>query len=327
VSVLELNVRSCGDAPALVRKARELARSSNRLATEFLVEHIGVRVTHTRNEAYFGEALNYLCAQLCARAQMPKQAAEYMAASHILPGSGGDALFHDAIVNGITLAHAQDEAIAREMPALMLACMPRAASAALTQTLAKITGAPLFRVSLGQFPNCGLVPVWLQRFLQGGAVLHDHFGASDFNIGVLRDFGLNQINLLVRDPRPAAASYARWGWGARATEGDVYSAYTKSYLPWMQGWLDAESSGHLSVRWIASTDVTSGPDRLRTVLSSIFDTAGPRAAVPLDGVELVHANFSGEDPDAWRRWISCDLQKQMWALIPAEIVARLGLIP
>ena len=325
--MLELNVRSREDAPALVRKARELARCSNRLATEYLVERIGVRVSHTRNEAYFADALNYLCAQLCAFAHMPKEAAEYIAASRVMPGSGGEALFHDAVVNGLTLARAQDEAIAREMPALVLACMPRAASAALTQTLAKITGAPLFRVSLGQFPNCGLAPVWLQCFLRGGGVLHDHFGASDFNLGVLRDFGLHQINLLVRDPRPAAASYAKLGLGKRTTERDVYSVYTKAYLPWIQGWLDAERRGQLTVRWIASADVISGPDRLRTVLSSIFEAAKPRVAVPMDRIELVSANFSGAAPDAWRRSVSLDLQRKMWALLPGEIVARLGLTP
>ena len=233
--MLELNLRSEA-APELVRKAQELAQSCNRLAAEFLVGSIGVRVSETRNEAYLQDAVNYLCAQLSACAEMPRQAAEYIAASHVLPGSGGDALFHDAVANGVALARAQDEAIARGVPALVLACMPRAASAALTHTLAKITGAPLFRVSLGRFPNYGLVPVWLQRFLRGGGVLHDHFGASYFNLGVLRDFGLKRVHLLVRDPRPAAASIQN-GVGSRSIE--ATSTQLTRGLPPGCGWLGA----------------------------------------------------------------------------------------
>jgi hypothetical protein len=324
--VLELNLRSEA-APELVRKARELAQSSNRLATEFLVESVGVRVTNTKDEAYFADAFNYLCAHLFAYAKMPKEAAEAIAASHVLPGAGGDALFHDAVADGVALTRAQDEAISRGVPALVLACMPRAASAALTQTLAKITRAPLFRVSLGRFPDYGLVPVWLQRFLRGGGILHDHFGASDFNLGVLRDFGVQCVNLLVRDPRAAAASYAKWAFGSRVTEGDVYSVYTEAYIPWMRGWLDADRRGELSVRWIRSADVTSGPDSLRAVLASVLEETKPRLAVPMDCIELVRANFSGRDPDAWRGSVSPDLQKKMWDLLRAEIVERLELLP
>src|SRR5215470_12659896 len=126
-------------ATELVKKARELAKSSNRLAVEFLVDTVGVAVTSTRNEAYFADALNYMCAHIFAHANMPKEAAAAMAAAQVLPGSGGDALFHDAVAEGVALAHAQDKAIAHGAPAIVLASMPRAASAALTQTLAEIT--------------------------------------------------------------------------------------------------------------------------------------------------------------------------------------------
>jgi hypothetical protein len=105
-------------ATELVRKAREFAQSSYRLATEFLVESVGVRVTNTKDEAYFADAFNYLCAHLFAYAKMPKEAAEAIATSHVLPGSGGDALFHDAVPDAVALARLQDEAISRGVPAL-----------------------------------------------------------------------------------------------------------------------------------------------------------------------------------------------------------------
>src|SRR5262245_7201853 len=87
--------------------------SGNRASVEFLVKQIGVRVTKTRNDSYFTDTVNYLCAHLFAHANMPNEAAQAIAASKVLPYSGGDALFHDAVAESITLAHAQDEAIRR----------------------------------------------------------------------------------------------------------------------------------------------------------------------------------------------------------------------
>lgn len=165
----------------------------NRASVEFIVKHIGVRVTTTRNDSYFVDAFNYLCAHLFARANMPNEAAEAIAASKVLPYSGGDVLFHDAVADSIALAHAQDEAIKRGALAITLASMPRAASAALTQTLARITGAPIFRVSIGEFPNYWLMPAWLKRLTPGGAILHDHFGASKFNLLELHSHGIKSV--------------------------------------------------------------------------------------------------------------------------------------
>lgn len=325
--MLEFNFRRLQDrsdaaevAAGLVKEAQKLAGSSNRLAVEFLVDSIGVIVSQTRNEAYLADALNYMCAQLFAHANMPEEAAKAIAASHLLPGSGGDALFHDAVAESLALARAQDEAISRGVPALVLASMPRSASATLTQTLAQITRAPLFRVSLGWFPNYGIVPAWLQRFLRGGGILHDHFGASDFNLEVLRDFGVQRVNLLVRDPRAAAASYVNWVFGARATEGDLASTYAQRYIPWLRDWLVADQRGQIAIGWIRSADVTSGPDSRRAVLSSILGDAAH-----IGDAKLVVANFSKGDPDAWRACASRDLQKKMWDLLPAEIIERLDL--
>ena len=314
-------------ATELVKKARELAKSSNRLAVEFLVDTVGVAVTSTRNEAYFADALNYMCAHIFAHANMPKEAAAAMAAAQVLPGSGGDALFHDAVAEGVALAHAQDKAIAHGAPAIVLASMPRAASAALTQTLAEITHCPVFRVSLGWFPNYWLVPVWLRRFLRGGGILHDHFGASDFNLAALRDCGITRVNLLVRDPRAAVASYAKFVFG-NVTADELYQFYQEYYIPWLRGWLDAEQRGEITVHWIRSSDVTSGAERLREVLASILGKAGQkRFAASIARSKLVSANFSAGDPDAWRRSTSPELRKKMWELLPSDVVDRLELRP
>jgi hypothetical protein len=315
-------------AIALIERARELAVSSNRAAVEFLVAAIGVRVTNTRNESYFADTLNYLQAHVFAHHNMPQQAAEAMAASHVLPGSGGDALFDEAVAESLALARAQDEAIARGAPAVVIASMPRSASAALTHTLAEIMGAPLFRVSIGSFPNYWLVPAWLRRFLRGGGILHDHFGASEFNLGVLRDCGVRRVDLLARDPRAAAASYAAFVKNVlgKISDHEIESHYSKRYIPWLQDWLSAEKRSDIAVRWIRSVDVVGGPDRLSRVLSSILGEIEPYAAL-IGGVELADANLVKGDPEGWRALVSLEAQERMWRLLPSEIVDRLELHP
>ncbi len=331
--MLEFDLRSlldkndpAGVATELVGKARALAGSSNRRAVEFLVDAIGVRVSDTKNESYLADALNYLCAQLFAHSGMPAEAAAAAAASNVLPWPGGDTLFADAVAEGVALARAQDEAISRGAPAIMLACMPRAASAALTATLSEITGAPVLRISLGRFPDFALVHDWLRRFLRGGAILHDHFGASEFNLSVLRDCGVGVVHLLVRDPRAAAASLARRRHGAGATPAHLDAFYSRQYAPWLREWLAAENQRRVEVRWIRSGDVTSNPASLRTVLASILGETGPYAAA-IAGAKLADANFAQGDPDAWRTLAPPDLQRKMWALLPDEIVERLQLRP
>src|SRR5689334_1027371 len=309
--------------PELIKKARELALSSNGSAVAFLIKQMGVRPSNTRNEAYYGEVLDYLCGNLFAHANMPAEAAAAIEASNVLPYAGGDVPYHDAARDGVAIGLAQDEAIERGAPAIMLASMPRAASAALTQTLAKITGAPIVRISIGAFPDYWLVPVWLNRFLRGGAILHDHFSASEFNLNALRSSGVDTVNVLVRDPRAAAVSFAKLSFGAQATDDSIAYAYSQ-YLPWLQGWIDAEKSRAINIRWIRSRDVIGGSDGLNAVLTALLGHGSPFAAAIRD-VTLAVANVSGQKADAWRNSVSSGLRRKMWDRLSAEIIDRLEL--
>jgi hypothetical protein len=314
-------------ATELAIKARKMAETSNRLAFTFLMDEIGVRASHNHTEAYFAEALDYLYAQLFAHADMPEKAAAHMAASGMLPGPGGIPLFADAVAESIALGHAQDEAIGRGIPAVMLASMPRSASVALVLTLAGILNAPKFRISIGPFPNPRFVPEWLRRFLRGGAVLHDHFGPSSHNIELLRGNGVHTLHVLIRDPRAAAASYAKHWTKIDPKGGGLERFYKTHYIPWLRGWLEADKSGAIAIRWIRSADVTAGPDSLRAILSSILGADAERFAASIAAASLVHANFVTGDPEAWRAGASRELQREMWDLLPGEIIERLELRP
>jgi hypothetical protein len=308
----------------VIKKAGELAASSNRLAVEFLVSRIGICVSKTKNEPYLAEALNYLRGHIFAQANMPTEAAGAIAASNVLPYSGGGALFHDAVTEGVALARAQDAAINGGVPPILLSSMPRAASAALTQTLSGITGAPIFRVSIGAFPNDWLVPVWLSRFLRGGAILHDHFGATDYNLDLLRKFQVEAVNLLVRDPRAAAVSFAKFVFGLQTTQSDIDHTYSNCYIPWLLNWIDAERLHKINIRWIRSSDVIGDSDSLNTVITTILSTQSP-FVTSAKNVTLATANLSKQKSDAWRESVSPELQKKMWDLVPAEIIQRLEL--
>jgi hypothetical protein len=309
----------------LVGKARKLAALSNRRAVEFLINALDIVPSQIQTEAYFKEAFHYICAQIFAHADLPREAAEAIEASHVRPFSGGPLLYHDAVAQCLALSEAQEEAMARGVPAVMLASMPRAASAALSHTLAKVTRAPLLRISIGDFPNSWLVPVWVQRFLRGGGVLHDHFGASNFNIEVLHRYEVRRVTVLIRDPRAAAASYAQFALGAMASKDDFESVYERFYIPWLRDWLDAERTGAVEVRWIRSADVTSGPETLQAVLAALLEGADSRLGLPIDSADLADVNFVTGDPDAWREIASRDLQAKMWQLLPGEIAERLEL--
>lgn len=321
--MLEFNFQSIDQRERTEFAKLAFGLPGNRASVEFLVKQIGVRVTKTRNDSYFAEARNYLCGHLFAHANMPNEAAQAIAASNVLPFSGSDALFHDAVAESIALAHAQDDAITRGVPSVILASMPRAASAALTQTFAQITGAPIVRASIGEFPNCWLMRSWLRRVARGGAILHDHFGAPEFNLAELLAQGIKTVFVLVRDPRAAAMSAAKMEFGDQPKEGDIEAAYLK-YISWLRGWIDAEGSAKIEIRWIRSRDITHELASLKAVLTTILG-ANSNFADQISKVSLVIANRTGRPLESWRESISAQLRNRMWDLLPPEVVERLEL--
>jgi hypothetical protein len=316
----------------IATRAAEIAQTSYRDATEYLINSIGVRPTRTKNEAYYAEAFAYLRGVTLAHANMPAESAEAIEASHVLPHGGGRFLFDEAVRQSLAIAAAQDDAIARRVPAFAIASMPRAASAAFTQTLAALMNAPTMRISLGKFPHFIIAPSWARRFIRGGAILHDHFGATAFNLAALRECGIERVHVIVRDPRSAAASLVRFSGhpsGDPLREGKLAAVFTNSYIPWLEGWVQAEAEKLLSIRWIRKMDFTKSAAALSVALSDIIDSSGGRPDLPhgARGAALSDANRLVGDDDAWRAMASPDLQQQMWSQIPSKIKDLLDLKP
>ena len=181
----------------------------NRVAVEMLLNGVGMIPTAVRNEPYYGEMLDYQLGLLLAHLGQADAAAGLIRRSGTLPHSGGNGLFPDVIAEGLELQVQAAQAAARGMPPILIAAMPGAGSASLTQSIAATLAMPIVRLSAGDFPDYITMPSWLERFSVGGALTHDHFGATPFNLGVLEAVGWKEVFVLIRDPRAAAAALAR----------------------------------------------------------------------------------------------------------------------
>ena len=170
-----------------------------------------------------------------------------------MPTGESDLLFSDQVNLSYVLRDRQLAAMKRGLPPILIACMPRSASATLTYTLARALDIPVLHISAGSFPNHFLVPSWLNMFLEGGAITQDHFAANDFNLGVLQGRGPRDIFVLIRDPRAAARSQVhhlargRDG-GAEPLARRIERQCTENFIPWLQAWIDCANNKKLPFR-------------------------------------------------------------------------------
>ena len=151
-------------------------------------------------DAYYGEALDYHLGTLYAHIGEASLAAEHLARSNSLPTGGGDLLFADQVREGMALRSLQEAAKQRGIPSILISSMPRAASASLVQSIVTTLDIPILRFSAGKFANYVVIPRWLSLFLQGGAVAHDHFGATPFNLRALEDCDVKDVFVLIDRP-------------------------------------------------------------------------------------------------------------------------------
>ena len=131
--MLEINLARFTDIPdradqlkSITTRAKALAVGSNREAVSFLMQAVGLGTLPTRNESYYGLALNYSLALAQAYLNDPELAAEHLELSGILPFDGGDLIFSAAHDRVLDLAAKQEARLERHVPCVFLASMPRA---------------------------------------------------------------------------------------------------------------------------------------------------------------------------------------------------------
>jgi hypothetical protein len=165
----------------------------SRVANDFVLNQIGIRGSPDKGDDYFADAMHYHLGLLHAHAGNPTEMAPHLTQSHTMPTGESDLLFSDHVNLSYVLRERQLDAIKRGLPPILIACMPRSASATLTYTLARAIDIPVMHISAGNFSDYFLVPSWLNMFLEGGAITQDHFAANDFNLGVLQGRGPRDI--------------------------------------------------------------------------------------------------------------------------------------
>jgi hypothetical protein len=324
-------------ARSIAARALELQRKrGSRHANNFLMDHIGTHGSLNYNESYFAEALHYHLGLLHAHARDPEQMANHMRLSRSMPTGEDDALFSDQVNVAHMLRRRQAAAVEHGLPPILIACMPRSASATLTHTLARALDCPVMHLSAGRFPDYYLVPSWLDMFLEGGAITQDHFAANEFNLGVLRHRDPRNIFVLARDPRAAARSQVHYldrdeVRAGRALSKRIEHECTANFIPWLQAWIDCAGNADLPYRihWLTYSEACASPAGVLRKISRILSDDHPamRPYRDCQSLQEVRVHFETGSDFAWRAEVDDKTRRRLWAACTPEIKSLLGLDP
>ncbi len=310
------------DWPALLAESEIRAQNGFRAGAAFLISEIGLDLVYGAPDDNYRPLYEYMRAMLYARNNNPEKATRCIECSAVPMGIGGDLFYSDAMSDGMQIAAWQKRAIRRKIPPILISSMPRAASASLVSTLSTYLNIPAVRISLGNFPNFSLMEPWAKQFMQGGAVLHDHFGASDFNVDILERMGNRNVTVLVRDPRAAAFSLINKEFLRKdvpISEDKIMQSF-RVYLEWFEQWITVANAGKLKVRWVDTARLTGGKESVGDVMNGIVSWHGlTKSDLFSNRVELKTRNFVQGRPDAWRDHVSEDIQQVMNAAMSSKM--------
>ena len=324
------------------RSARKIATEAlailrgrgSRVANDFVLNQIGIRGSLDNGDSYFSEAMHYHLGLLHAHAGNPTEMAPHLTQSHTMPTGESDLLFSDHVNLSYVLRERQLAAVRRGMPPILIACMPRSASATLTYTLARAVDIPVMHISAGAFPDRYLVPSWLDMFLEGGAITQDHFAASDFNLGVLQGRGPRDIFVLIRDPRAAARSQAHHLARGRDSGGEplarrIERQCIENLIPWLQGWIDCANDEKLPFRihWLTYREACRDPGAILRKIADVLgaDNKTIAAFAYAHSLQEKRMHFVDGHDDAWRREVGSSSRDLLWQACTSEMKSMLDL--
>jgi len=297
---------------------------------------LGTEISNDLNEGYFEEAFSYHLGLLYAHCSHPQRMAERISRSHTMPGPDGDLWFSDHVnASRVTNDH-QKAAIRRGMPPILFSCMPRSASATITHILGRVLDIPVLHVCVGHFPSYFFAPSWLDMFLEGGAISQDHFGSSDFNMGVLSGRGARDLFVLVRDPRAAARSQVHYysrptDDAGRPLEARIEHECVSNFVPWLQGWIDCSRNPKSTCRihWLTYREVCGDPAAVLRKVVRVLQKDHPALSAYADCQKVpdLKLHYVTGDDDAWRNEVGARTRERLWAACTPDIRSLLALEP
>jgi hypothetical protein len=284
-------------------------------------------VRHGRDSQWVKREAQYTLASLCASSAGEKSAA-LLASEEFPPPGDHDGQYYDRyLLTAATVRREQLRARAAGVPGIIITSLPKSASEFLGYTLAEALACPVMRVTVG-YPLMGAVqPKWVEAVREGGAVTHDHFPATDANLAALREVGLTQLWVLVRDPRAAFWSYVNMQTeydgvqpGERLNR-EFVLLWVKRFGDWVGSWVRAKNS--FPVRFVFFQELTKFPE---AVMGEVLEASGGERFIPkLEEVlrrrvaeVRVSSNFRKGDDDAWRSGVPAEFHELMWDAIDPQ---------
>lgn len=317
-----------------VQEVREIQQiQGSRLASQFLINRVGLYPIEVCNESYYKTALDFEIALLYAHSGMQRQASELLDHNGILAAPASNYSFSDHVSQSLKIYEKTHNAARRGMPSLLICSLPKSASASLSQTLSHLTGNAVLRLSMGTFPNMALIESWVMRFTGGGAITHDHFLPSQHNLDILKRCGITRIVLQARDPRASLFSWLSMEESQQnQQEGNDYALEIyRALVAWLEGWIDAQSHcPWLHIEWVMFEEYKQAPQQvLARILSPYSGRWRMRPIMKkLKRMQAVDtANFRAGDDGMWRKSASDSLRAALWDALPQRVIEKMKLQP
>jgi tetratricopeptide (TPR) repeat protein len=300
------------------------------------------------------EEANYYVATLFNWSGDRHNAITHLERAGLGPGADADFLsFQDYERFRTGFAADQRRAIEGGSGKVLLTALPKSASVFLYVSLASLLQVPVCRVSLGTFPDMAIVPSWLKQFNLGGAVTHDHFFPTPYNLEQLQRTGIDQVLVHVRDPRQALLSYVHME-TQRLTGSHDASRDDKAHIAAYLSLTMTEKIDHAIevlfprfLSWISDWAAVAEQDApLRVVMSSYEDfmanksgyldwligTLGQPIRTDLPITEVLNiiestegaTNFRKGMTDEWREVFTLAQRNSTWKALRGPLADRFG---
>lgn len=305
------------------------AEQGSRAANDLFISRVPVHSLPIYNDAYYRDVFDYNIGMLLYSLGEVEVAAKMIDDINLLPSSGAAQMFSDQQFEALQLFDWQMRALKKNCPAFLITALPKSGSASLAHQISDMLDIPIMRVSLGQSPRMPLVRSWLRSFIRGGAVSHDHFEASNYNLAILKELGVDRVIVQTRDPRSAAWSLMKMK--ERYCTLEVSPAIYDQIIEicrvnafWLAGWIEAERAmRELKITWVHYEELSAG---MLPLVERLFEPHGyiPCVSDALiemkrKGTEAASQNLGDKKEDAWREYLPEEMKNQMWEVISPEV--------
>jgi len=278
------------------------------------------------------QVAHYNLAIVLGWARRFEEARQHMELSELPAGGDHDfMLYCTRLAIGQQLLERQAHAIAAGAPSIMIASLPKSASAFLSNSLARLLDVPVLRASFGNSDQGCVVESWARQIVQGGAVTHEHYPPTRDNLETLARAGVRRLFVLVRDPRAVIWSIYHHVLersdisGRRETFEGVYADWYRSILVWLDCFLAGrDHAAGIDIQTIDYDAIRRTPAetlaRIVSLAGVTITTEEIRRRLELDSTNRTKPdNFRSGDPGNWRTEVPDKIRAELWTMTPLNV--------